>query len=433
VSRWFRWASRTLLFGRSVASLAQTTLTAGTFAPVGNGSATSTQTLTVRTAGGAVMPGASVTNIRCRQRLISASLSTVTADPAAIDNDGVASSTITSVLYNTESNPVVGLPAANAILAVTGTGNTVTQPAAASTFAGIQTGSFVSTNAATKTASITAAGLAITDTASIVVGTPVADLTPVFYSDWAGRANGTSTDSRGDGGKWDYLGAGGSIVDNSGLDFPATMPKLYLANWDVNGGWAFHRKTGMSIPAVGDTRYYRWYARIVHPNPLSISNENHPWQDGFSGGVHNWLVTVGGGGPLSLGLRPGTPPATYPDYRWTSNVGISINTTYRFEVAVTRTGTTTMKMYLRLYNSAGTLLIDNDDLYRCDAVPGPITLGNSDPTFTLYDVNAFGGLNGGCNNTGDAGSGYNFSYEGGFAVCDNQGWIGAYGTVVGES
>jgi hypothetical protein len=86
-----------------------------------------------------------------------------------IENDGVASSTVTIRVLNTDGNPMAGLAAANIVLAVTGTGNTLTQPTGVTDNDGYISGSFVSSGAATKTASFTVLGTAITDTASVVV------------------------------------------------------------------------------------------------------------------------------------------------------------------------------------------------------------------------------------------------------------------------
>lgn len=149
------------------ASASTTTLTAGTFGLAGNGVATSTQTLTVRDAAGVVVPNATVTGITAANKFVSASLTTVSASTSTILNDGVATAYISVVLKNTEGNPVVGMAAAQCVLAVTGTGNTVTQPTGVSNASGVITGSFVTTSAAVHVCSFTIAGLAITATASV--------------------------------------------------------------------------------------------------------------------------------------------------------------------------------------------------------------------------------------------------------------------------
>lgn len=106
----------------------------------------------------------------------------VTVDAAAcvvtatgtIENDGVQSASCTILVLNTEGNPMPGLAAASIVLAVSGTGNTVTQPTGVTNADGFISGSFVSTVPESKTVSFTVLGTAITDTASTVVsGTPV--------------------------------------------------------------------------------------------------------------------------------------------------------------------------------------------------------------------------------------------------------------------
>ena len=100
---------------------------------------------------------------------IAAATSTVTCAPTTIVNDGVESSTVTVRVLDSRGNPVQGLAAANVVIASTGTGNTVTQPTGVTDSNGEISGSIVSTGIATKTLSATVKGLAITDTASLVV------------------------------------------------------------------------------------------------------------------------------------------------------------------------------------------------------------------------------------------------------------------------
>lgn len=99
----------------------------------------------------------------------SASLSTVAASPGTIANDGLESCVVTLTVRDAAGDVVPGVAAAACVLAVSGTGNTVTQPTGVTDDNGQISGSFVSTGAATKSASFTLAGLAITQTQSVVV------------------------------------------------------------------------------------------------------------------------------------------------------------------------------------------------------------------------------------------------------------------------
>ena len=168
-SRWFRWSAFPSgpLATSLVPSEGQSTLTAGTYAPAADGTTTSTQTLTVRDPSGNPVPNVQVTMAFAR-KFVDAALSSVTADTPIL-NDGIASSSILNTILNTDGNPVVGVPAASVVQAATGTGNTLTQPSTPTNADGVAGGSLKSTVAATKVASVTAMGLAVTDTASIVV------------------------------------------------------------------------------------------------------------------------------------------------------------------------------------------------------------------------------------------------------------------------
>lgn len=152
-----------------IASALTTTLTAGTFAPAGDGSTTTTQTLTVRDAAGTLIPNAVVTGIRARQKLVSAASSVVTVSPASIANDGVETAVMTTALVNTDGNVIPGVPAASVVEASSGSNNTLTAVDSVSNAAGLITTTVKSTSAEAKTLSATAMGLAITDTALLTV------------------------------------------------------------------------------------------------------------------------------------------------------------------------------------------------------------------------------------------------------------------------
>ena len=96
---------------------------------------------------------------------LSASLSTVTAAPASI-TAGTGTSTITVTAKDQFGNPIAG---ATVVLAVTGTGNTLTQPVGATNASGVVTGTLSSTVAASKTVSATISTVPITQTATVTV------------------------------------------------------------------------------------------------------------------------------------------------------------------------------------------------------------------------------------------------------------------------
>ncbi len=96
---------------------------------------------------------------------VSASQSELTATPDSIVADG-SFSTITIVARDANGNVISG---ANAAVAATGTGNTVTQPAGLTDVNGAATGTLASTVAETKTVSASVDGTTISQTATVVV------------------------------------------------------------------------------------------------------------------------------------------------------------------------------------------------------------------------------------------------------------------------
>ena len=156
-----------LLLGNTVGDFDGSTLTSSVFALTANGSSTTTLEATVYKNG--VLASGEDVEYAVSRITLSAANSIVTASPATIENDGVEAATVTITVRDANGNPLPGIPGASVVVAVSGTGNTVTQPATATNANGQTTASFVSTVAETKTISVTVAGLAVTDTASVVV------------------------------------------------------------------------------------------------------------------------------------------------------------------------------------------------------------------------------------------------------------------------
>jgi hypothetical protein len=255
------------------------------------------------------------------------------------------------------------------------------------------------------------------------------DLTPVFQSDWS-TATGTSASAQSDGGKWETVATGLTVVANPGtLGFPATMANLLDVPW--NGAFAFCRTESLGVPSVGVTRYYRWYFRLEIPDGVADA-ETHPVQDGYTAADVNWMFkawhNLAGAGQWRIDFE--FLVNDYPFQRWAAiNTYLNKNQTYRIEYALERTGATTQKSDIRVYDSSNALVLDASDFFREDSVE--VTLLSADHTFTFRNVNALVGLNAGSNDGGAEVGRY--AYQGGFAVCDDQGWIGAYGSVTGEA
>src|SRR2546422_855733 len=104
------------------------------------------------------------TLFRSNAGTVSASQSTMSATSPITAGSGT--STITVTARDASGNPVQG---ATVVLAATGTGNTLTQPAARTNASGLATGTLGSTVAESKTVSATIDGVAVTQTATVVV------------------------------------------------------------------------------------------------------------------------------------------------------------------------------------------------------------------------------------------------------------------------
>ncbi len=110
---------------------------------------------------------------------VSASQSTVNAAPTSITaSAGSSLSTITVIAMDAFGNPLQGV---TAVLAATGSGNTLTQPVGTTNASGVATGTLSSTMAESKTISATIDGVDITQTAAVLVS-PAAANALVFTS-----------------------------------------------------------------------------------------------------------------------------------------------------------------------------------------------------------------------------------------------------------
>jgi hypothetical protein len=196
----------------------------------------------------------------------------------------------------------------------------------------------------------------------------------------------------------------------------------------VRQGFAIIRKTGMPLPVVGEIRAYRWYIRMMQPDGL-IDYQTHPIQDGNNASTTNWMFIVYNGGGGS-GIPNGRwQPQFWPDgdpvqnnRRWYAPI-LNKNETYRFELQIVRSGANTFNMHVRIYDAAGTLIADDDDITNI----GSTLRLSQNPTFTFPNLAWLDGLNAGNNGIGSlpANSNFTYAYQGGFAVCSGD-WCGPY-------
>ena len=163
---------RTLLLGSDAPDLTNSTFTASAFANAADGATVTTLTFTAKDAAGNTMANVPLTWSVGRTTL-AASRIFVTTDVASIDADGIDTCTITTRVMSSDGEdgyPMRGIPAANVVISVSGSGNTITQPAAATDANGTTTGSFVTTGAGTKVVTVTVLGVASSNLPSVEAG-----------------------------------------------------------------------------------------------------------------------------------------------------------------------------------------------------------------------------------------------------------------------
>jgi hypothetical protein len=250
----------------------------------------------------------------------------------------------------------------------------------------------------------------------------------VFFSDWR-TARGNSEAAVTDGGKWNIVSNGYqesmSVISSSGLDFPSANVFLLTAveRWQ---GFGIVRKTGIPVPAVNQSLYYRWYFRMMQVDDLQ-DEQTHPIQDGNAASDTNWMFIVYNGGGSS-----GIPRGRWQPQFWSEGSGgnnarwygpiLNKNQTYRFELQIHRTGSSTFRMHVRIFDRAGTQIAGDADITNI----GGATRLSSNPTLTFNNVNNLNGLNAGNNGIAPpAPFPFPYAYEGCFAVRRDN-WCGPY-------
>lgn len=248
----------------------------------------------------------------------------------------------------------------------------------------------------------------------------------LFRSDFS-TGTGTSSSALRDTAKanpWDLVGGQGlEVVSAAGLDFPTTNV-LRVTALASSTGFATLRNTGMPVPANGQSRWYRFYARYTFPDNLE-DNQTHPVQDGGAGSQINWewaiMHNLGGAGRFtpSLQLHSNNP---FADYRW-NPPSLPKGVTFRYEWQVTRVSDTTFNLRARIYDTAGTLVRSDADFVN----EGNTRTLAATPSLLFNNVNNLDGLNAGCNGIGGSAPPFPFiyGYQSAFAVSDTD-WIGPY-------
>lgn len=341
--------------GGLVPSEGFSTFTAADYTPAADNTAT-TLTLTLKDANDAAIPSQAVTYALRSRKTISASLSSVTAATTTPVN---VATNLTITLTYSDGTPAKGIPAEFVVVTASGSNNTIVQPSGLSNANGeIFGATYTATTSGARTITVTVAGLALSDTPSITVGS--ASL--VFESDWS-TATGTGDSAVSDGGLWDAsLCPGGrtnvlSVVTAASVSYPNSTNVLRVT---MAGPTNCGRVLVDNVVPASTTHWGRFYWRNdetdtlnLHPTsyPTGVGGESIeivPWsREGLSGGHRIGL----GGQPWGPGTS-GVGPDTLTNGVW-----------YRFEWEIEYLTALTYRIYPRIYNAAGTLLYDVSSYY----------------------------------------------------------------------
>jgi hypothetical protein len=248
----------------------------------------------------------------------------------------------------------------------------------------------------------------------------------LFFSDWR-TGTGNAQNVLTDGGKWDFISAdfAGSIVRSTGLDFPSDNV-FRVEGAGRRAGWVDLHHTRMPVPAVGESRYYRWYIRVTMPDGLS-DDQTHPIQDNY---LVNWgFYVINARGPAGVPAGKWSPQfwnegGPWPHTRFSGPM-LDKNVTYRVEMQLHRLTANTWNMHVRIYNTAGTLLYDDDDFRNGDRSASLA----SNPSLSLVNPQGLNGITAGNNGIGSEPTPppwpFTISYQGAFCVRSDT-WCGAY-------
>ena len=266
---------RRLLLAYGPPSALTSALVTAAFANAADGATVTTLTFTAKDASGNPMAGVPLT-WSVERITLDAGESFILVNPSDIDSDGVDSSVITAQvtkLIDGEYVGMRGIPAANVVLAVSGTGNTVTQPSAATDRNGETDGSVVTTQAAaTKTVSQTTLGLAMTRTATLTT-------------------DGTAPTTLYD---WDFNDGTVDELLTYQIDPGVVVDATALAGYSCQFDWTSGAEYTQILAYAPAAQYAKLYIRMHHKQDATADNGGIKKTFRFRG-------NVGGSGGQAVG------------------------------------------------------------------------------------------------------------------------------------
>lgn len=257
-----------------------TTFTGSPF-DVDTGGPTWTGTLTVKDAGNVAIPNVQAATSISLQR-VSAANTFVTSDVTVMDADGVDVCTITiqAMQVNLDGDnyvPIVGIPAANISIAVSGSNNTITQPATATDEDGRTTASFTTTTAQVKTITATILSLAMTQQPTVDAGgsiIPPGPGDPFYETEFADTTLSNNNDN---GFTW------GSLNDTSVQAAPGGGRNAIRFRYTPTASAEQRYNMGRDVPHLWIEYDLYIPSNFVHSNETPNNNKLHMiWRDTYS-------------------------------------------------------------------------------------------------------------------------------------------------------
>lgn len=283
--------------------------------------------------------------------------------------------------------------------------------------------------------------------------------TVLLSSDWS-QGTGTADADLIENGKlraWDAVGYGTNrltVVSAAGHDMPAGMTNILRVTHPIGGQTYSQVQKFWSMPAVGETTYYRWFFRSevadsesantggfgggYHPLETPSSPGNYTtngeivWKNDSRGdGTFQWWIESQNdfSQRFSVGLNARSSPTYLPKFA-----------TLRFEMKLTRTAASSPfnrgAFDFRIYNEAVSSTVpiyDRNNMWYWDfnggVNEGRIADGYGQDVHMLQ--NGFTCIETGTNGGNWTPTTVQYEYWGGFRVVRGGDWIGPY--VPGES
>jgi hypothetical protein len=251
----------------------------------------------------------------------------------------------------------------------------------------------------------------------------------LFTSDWSSAA-GASMNAKTDGKRWNIVadpGNGLSVVSCRSLGFPMQRC-LRVEGVQSATGFARLARTGIPVPKVGESIFYRWYYR--HEQPSLRDNSQHPMESGNAGGL-DWSFNTETltNTTWRPEFRPGGEQANAVLARFTGPT-LKQGVTYRFEMQIHKISQSQFYMHARVYDASDKLIADDDDFTND-------RLGNRGKARSLADRPTLRFQTDGGSQLNEIRAGVNgisnadwfprvlYGYQGGLAVCAGD-WCGPY-------